>query len=80
MHIVVNYGNPIVGVPQNAPRTCLADFRSGQDCGKKSLRVCTKMNERESFNWEKHLMMQASGEINNSRNEQINWLDTSMNR
>ncbi|CAJ1396732.1 unnamed protein product [Effrenium voratum] len=29
-----------------------------KDCGKKSLRVCTKMNERESFNWEKHLMMQ----------------------
>ncbi|CAE7377693.1 Nmral1 [Symbiodinium pilosum] len=28
------------------------------DCGKKSLRVCAKINERESYNWEKHLMMQ----------------------
>ncbi|CAE7739069.1 Nmral1, partial [Symbiodinium sp. CCMP2592] len=28
------------------------------DCGKKSLRVCAKVNERETYNWEKHLMMQ----------------------
>ncbi|CAE7358973.1 Nmral1 [Symbiodinium natans] len=29
-----------------------------KDCGKKSLRVCAKVNERETYNWEKHLMMQ----------------------
>lgn len=29
-----------------------------KECGKKSLNACTKMNERETYNWEKHLMMQ----------------------
>lgn len=29
-----------------------------KECGKKSLNACMKMNERETYNWEKHLMMQ----------------------
>ena len=29
-----------------------------KECGKKSLNACTKFNERETYNWEKHLMMQ----------------------
>eukprot|EP00438_Fugacium_kawagutii_P029171 Skav214790 [mRNA] locus=scaffold3850:46376:47479:+ [translate_table: standard] len=29
-----------------------------KECGKKSLQACSKMNERETYNWEKHLMMQ----------------------
>ncbi|CAK9087933.1 NmrA-like family domain-containing protein 1 [Durusdinium trenchii] len=28
-----------------------------KECGKKSLQACIKMNERETYNWEKHLMM-----------------------
>ena len=28
-----------------------------KECGKKSLQACTKQNERETYNWEKHLMM-----------------------
>ena len=29
-----------------------------KECGKKSLQACLKMNERETYNWEKHIMMQ----------------------
>lgn len=28
-----------------------------KECGKKSLQACLKMNERETYNWEKHIMM-----------------------
>lgn len=28
-----------------------------KDCGSKSKKLCAKLNERETFNWEKHLMM-----------------------
>eukprot|EP00931_Biecheleriopsis_adriatica_P008288 TRINITY_DN109499_c0_g1_i1.p2 TRINITY_DN109499_c0_g1~~TRINITY_DN109499_c0_g1_i1.p2 ORF type:complete len:235 (-),score=33.98 TRINITY_DN109499_c0_g1_i1:62-766(-) len=28
-----------------------------KDCGKKTLQLCAKLNERETYNWEKHLMM-----------------------